>query len=145
MTQPPLAPGLQHSESIIVGPSHLVPQLDQSWPGLRDMPPVFATAMMIGFMEQTCIQALRGVLQPDQHSVGVHVDMTHIAATAPGMTVTAQVEVVAVDGRIVQFKVACHDNAGLIGQGTHKRAIIDVPRFMQKLQTKAKASLNNTR
>lgn len=139
MPPPPLPIGLTHSESMIVGPQHLVPAVAPDWPGLADMPPVFATAMMVGFMEQTCIQALRPYLARDQHSVGVHVDISHVSATAQGMTVTAQVELIAVEGKVLRFQVACYDTAGLIGAGTHQRALIDVPRFLLRVQSKAAA------
>jgi fluoroacetyl-CoA thioesterase len=58
-----------------VAPFHTVPEVDDSWPGFKDMPPVFATAMMIGFIEQTCIEALRPYLTAEQRTVGTHVDV----------------------------------------------------------------------
>lgn len=100
------------------------------------MPEVFATAMMIGFMEQTCIQALRPFLAENQHSVGTHVDISHVSATPVGFSVTALIELVEVDGRILTFKVSCQDDFGIIGEGTHKRAIIDVPKFLERLKNK---------
>ena len=51
--------GLRHSEAMLVEPKHTVPQVAPDWPGFADMPPAFATAMMIGFIEQACIQGLR--------------------------------------------------------------------------------------
>ena len=64
-----------------------------------DMPPVFATAQMIAFVEWTCVGALAPYLGPHQRTVGTRVEMTHIAATPIGMKVTAEVELVAIDGR----------------------------------------------
>jgi fluoroacetyl-CoA thioesterase len=52
------------------------------------------------------------------------------------MAVTARIELVSVEGRSLLFKVACHDEAGLIGEGTHRRAIIDAARFLEKLKVK---------
>ncbi|WP_024537952.1 thioesterase family protein [Comamonas badia] len=139
MNQPkPLQPGLRHTERMVVTPAHTVPQVG-GWPGFADMPPVFATAMMIGFMEQTCIQALRPYLAPGQHTVGTQVDMNHVAATPVGMAVQAEVELVAVEGQSLTFKVTCSDDAGLIGEGTHRRAIIDPRRFEERLAAKAAA------
>ena len=100
------------------------------------MPPVLATAMMAAFIEQTSIQCLRPFLSPEQHTVGIHVDVGHVAATPVGMKVTAEVELVEVDGKALLFKVSCRDEAGLIGEGVHRRATIDVARFMQRLQEK---------
>ena len=120
---------------MVVAPRHTVPQVCD-WPGFSDMPPVFATAMMVGFMEQTCIQALRPYLAEGLHTVGTHVDMSHVAATPVGMEVEARVELVEVQGKALVFRVACHDAAGLIGEGMHRRAIIDLQRFEQRLAAK---------
>lgn len=76
---------------------------------------------------------LRPYLQAGQHTVGTHVDVSHIAATPVGMRVTAEVELIGVEGKALHFKLACRDESGLIGEGTHRRAIIDVARFMQRL------------
>jgi len=137
MTQAYLAAGLIHSESLTVAERHTVPHVATDWPGFTDMPPVLATAMMIGFVEQTCIQALRPYLAPGQHTVGTHVDISHVAATPVGMTITATIELLKVNGRMLEFRVSCHDEAGLIGEGNHQRAIIGVERFLQKLVHKA--------
>lgn len=131
-----LVPGLSHSETMRVEARHTVPAVAPDWPGFADMPPVLATAMMVGFMEQTCITALRPYLQAGQHSVGTHVDMSHVAATPAGMTVTAVVELVGIEGRALTFRVSCRDDAGPIGEGTHRRAVIDVERFMGRLASK---------
>lgn len=129
--------GLRHQESVTVEARHTVPQVAPDWAGFTGMPPAFATAMMIGFIEHTCVQALRPHLTGSQRTVGTHVDMSHVAATPVGMGVTASVELIAVDGKALTFKVSCSDDAGLIGEGTHKRAIIDGERFEQRLQAKA--------
>lgn len=121
---------------MVVTPGHTVPQVGD-WPGFRDMPPAFATAMMIGFMEQTCIQALRPYLHPGQGTVGTQVEMSHVAATPAGVVVLAQVELVEVKGKSLTFKVACHDAAGLIGEGVHRRAIVDMKGFGERLAAKA--------
>jgi len=55
-------------------------------------------------------------------------------ATPVGMAVTARIELVSVEGRSLLFKVACHDEAGLIGEGTHRRAIVDAARFAETLR-----------
>lgn len=133
---PALLPGLRHSESMIVTSAHTVPEV-AAWPGFKDMPAVFATAMMIGFMEQTCIQALRPYLQAGQCTVGTHVDMSHVAATPVGMAVRAEVELLEVNARSLRFKVRCTDDVGLIGEGVHQRAIVDKARFEERLQAKA--------
>lgn len=96
--RPALQPGLCHSARMTVATQHTVPQV-AAWLGFADMPAVFATAMMVGFMEQTCIEALRPYLDAGQRSVGTHVDMSHVAATPMGMVVEARVELVEVQGK----------------------------------------------
>ena len=137
---PTLQAGLRHSERMIVARCHTVPELDRSWPGFTDMPPVFATAMMIGFIEQTCIEALRPYLTAEQRTVGTHVDVSHVAATPEGLSVIAEVELLSVEGRNLSFKVRCLDEAGVIGEGTHKRAIVNVDKFQQRVLEKKKGS-----
>lgn len=131
-----LQPGLRFESSQVVSEQQLVPNVAPDWPGFVGMPPVFATAMMIGFIEQTCIQALAPHLGPGQATVGTHVDVSHLAATPHGMRVTACVELVAIEGRALLFNVRCEDECGVIGEGLHRRAIIDTARFLQKLATK---------
>ena len=70
---------------------------------------MFATAFLVGFVEWTCIEALRPYLEPGQKTVGVHVDLSHSAATPVGMTVTAEVELIAVEGRKLRFKCSSQD------------------------------------
>ena len=60
--------------------------------------------MMVGFMEQTCIQALRPHLHTGQHSVGTHIEISHVAATPEGMTVTAEVKLVEIERRALTFR-----------------------------------------
>ncbi|AWH49101.1 thioesterase [Stenotrophomonas sp. SAU14A_NAIMI4_5] len=131
-----LQPGVRFEASQVVSANQLVPNVAPDWPGFVGMPPVFATAMMIGFIEQTCIQALAPYLDAGQATVGTHVDVSHVAATPQGMRVSAQVELVAIEGRTLLFKVRCEDEGGLIGECLHRRAIIDSARFLQKLATK---------
>ncbi|WP_206666255.1 thioesterase family protein [Agrobacterium tumefaciens] len=138
-TPPPLAVGLRHVERLLVAPLHTVPEIDDSWPGFRDMPPVLATAIMIAFIEETCVQGLRPFLDARQRTVGTHVDVSHVAATAVGMTVTAEIELTEIEGKSLLFRVTCRDEAGLIGEGTHRRAIVDIDRFMKKLGEKSAA------
>jgi fluoroacetyl-CoA thioesterase len=136
-TLPVLTVGLRHCERLVVAPSHTVPQVDPSWPGFKEMPPVLATALMIGFVEQTCVMALHPFLSAQQRTVGTHVDITHTAPTAVGMEISAEIELVEINGKSLSFKVRCLDNRGLIGAGTHQRAIIDLGRFMERLHDRA--------
>lgn len=125
--------GLIHQEKFLVTDRHTVPRVEPEWPGFTDMPGVLATATMIGFMEQTCIQGLRPFLNAGEHTVGTEVCMSHSAATLPGQFVKAIVELTHIDKRSLHFSVACFDERGLIGEGTHKRAVINIQRFMERL------------
>jgi fluoroacetyl-CoA thioesterase len=100
------------------------------------MPPVFATAFLVGFVEDTCVAALKPHLAPGQRSVGTHVNVSHSAATAVGMTATCEVELVELDGRKLKFKVLCTDENGPIGAGFHERVLIDLERFLARLEAK---------
>ncbi len=132
-----LFPGLTHMQTLHVDESLTVPSISKSFTGFRDMPPVFATAFMVGFIEWACVEALRPYLDSGEHSVGTHIDVSHAAATPVGMRVTATVQLIAVDGRKLRFKVSARDEFDLIGEGYHDRVVIDQARFMQRVSRKA--------
>lgn len=98
--------------------------------------PVFATPAMAALMEQAAYTSLAPFLEPGQGSVGTALTLTHLSATPVGLTVRAESEVTQVDGRTVTFRVAAYDQAGLIGQGTHQRVIIQEDRFLAKAERK---------
>jgi fluoroacetyl-CoA thioesterase len=109
-------------------------------PIIATMPKVFATGFMIVLMEWTCAQLLEPHLDAGEGSLGTHVDVSHLAATLPGMTVTADVEVAEVKGRKVVFKVRAHDGVDLIGEGRHERVVVAWDRFNAKVAEKAKSA-----
>ena len=117
MTIGDLKPGLRHSETIRVTDALAVPAQAQLFDPATEMPPVFATAQMIAFVEWACVHALAPYLAPGQRSVGTVVDMTHTAATPVGMTVTAEVELVEIDRRRLRFRASCRDEIETIGRG----------------------------
>jgi fluoroacetyl-CoA thioesterase len=139
MTLDDLKPGLRHSETLTVSEALSVPAQARHFDPLTEMPPVFATAQMIAFVEWTCVHALAPYLGPDQRTVGTKVEMTHTAATPIGMTVTAEVELVEINDRTLRFKVACRDEKDPIGEGFHERTVIDHARFMARLARKGGA------
>jgi predicted thioesterase len=96
---------------------------------------VYATPAMIALMEAAAIAAIDPLLPAGQASVGTALDIKHLAATAPGDTVRAQAEVIDVDGPRVTFRVAAWDSHKRIGEGTHTRFVIDLARFMERVQT----------
>jgi fluoroacetyl-CoA thioesterase len=136
MTLADLKPGLRHSATLTVGEALSVPAQARLFAPGADMPPVFATAQMIAFVEWTCVAALAPYLGADQRTVGTRVEMAHTAATPIGMNVTAEVELVEINDRILRFKVACRDEKDPIGDGFHERTVIDHSRFMVRLAWK---------
>ena len=133
MTLDDLKPGLRHSATIRVGVEHAVPAQGDLFDGKVEMPPVFATANMIAFVEWTCVAALAPYLTTHQRTVGTRVEMSHLAATPIGMAVTAEIELIEIDGRRRRFKVSCRDEVEPIGEGFHDRVIVDHDRFMARL------------
>jgi fluoroacetyl-CoA thioesterase len=131
-----LRPGLKHSAAIKVGEALAVPASGRLLGEIADLPPVFATANMIAFVEWTCVAALMPYLASHQRTVGTQVDMTHIAATPIGMKVTAEVELIEIDGRRLRFRASCRDEVEPIGEGFHERTVIDHARFMERLGRK---------
>lgn len=98
--------------------------------------PVFATPSMIALMEQAASSSLLPYLEEGQGSVGTLISVTHESATPIGMKVWAETEIAEVNGKQITFTVAAYDEAGLIGRGTHKRAVITVERFLAKTEQK---------
>ena len=99
---------------------------------------VFATPMMIAGMEETAAESLRPYLAEGKTTVGIEISVSHTAATPLGMKVTFKTEVTGVseNGKIITFKVSAFDEKELIGEGTHKRAVIDLSRFELKANAK---------
>ncbi|HEX6979894.1 MAG TPA: thioesterase family protein [Alphaproteobacteria bacterium] len=132
--------GLRHVQTLTVDEGLTVPRVSTAFGSFRDMPAVFATAYMVGFVEATCIEALKPYLAAHQRTVGTYIDMSHSAATPVGMKVTAEVELIAIEGRRLRFRVECRDEREVIGAGYHERAIIDAAKFMARVEAKARAS-----
>ncbi len=135
-----LMPGLKHSFSYKVPENKTVPYTYPESPIIAGMPKVFATGFMIVLMEWTCAQLLAPHLEAGEGSLGTNVNVSHLAATPPGMTVTVDVEVADVRGRKVVFNVRAHDGVDLIGEGQHERVVVAWDRFNAKVAEKTKAA-----
>ena len=101
------------------------------------MPEVYGTLMLVLDMEVTASEAIAPYLPAGWVSVGTEINVTHLAATPVGATVTVKATVTAVDSRGVTFAVESHDGVDLIGSGTHRRAPVEVARFMKRVAAKA--------
>ena len=97
---------------------------------------VYATPCMIALMEGAACNALEGVLVEDKTSVGIELNVSHIAATPVGMEVRAEAEIIAVEKNILTYTVTAYDEAGKIGEGTHKRAVVTAQKFLDKVYAK---------
>lgn len=97
---------------------------------------VYATPCMVALMEGAACEAISDAIPEGKTSVGTELNISHIAATPVGMQVRATAEVTAVEGSMVTFKVEAFDEAGKIGEGTHKRALVTTQRFLDKTYAK---------
>ncbi len=136
--KPTLKPGAKTRFEYKVPADKTVPHLFPEAHDFQLMPTVFATGFMVGLMEWTCMKVLEGHLEPGEGSLGIHIDVTHIAATVPGQVVTVEAECMGVAGRRVSFKISAHDGIEKIGEGKHERMIVPWERFVAKVNEKAK-------
>ncbi len=97
---------------------------------------VYATPCMVALMEGAACEAISNSLEEGETSVGIELNIAHTAATPVGMEVRAEAEVTAVEGKIITFTLRAYDEAGEIGSGTHKRAVINAQRFLDKTYAK---------
>jgi fluoroacetyl-CoA thioesterase len=134
--KPSLKAGLKHRFAYKVPENKTVPYTYPEAAELASMPKVFATGFMIILMEWTCVQAIAPHLDPGEGSLGTQVNVSHLAATPPGMTVTVDVELIEVIGKKLTFKVSAHDGEDLIGEGTHGRAVVAWDKFNARVADK---------
>ncbi|MBY0242752.1 MAG: thioesterase family protein [Burkholderiaceae bacterium] len=133
-----LQPGIKFEHTFTLPRSKMVPALYPEAEEFLAMPDVFATGFLVGFLEWACIRAINPHLDwPEEQSLGTHIDVSHVAATPPGLSVTATVELIAVEGRKLTFTVAAHDGVDLISQGRHERFVINKEKFEAKVSAKA--------
>ncbi len=125
-----LKPGIQYEHKYVVPASKTVPALYPESPEFVAMPDVFATGFLVGLLEWACIKAINPHIDwPREQTVGTHINISHEAATPPGLEVTATVEVIRVDGGKIVFAVEAHDDVDRIANGEHERFVIDKERF----------------
>jgi predicted thioesterase len=97
---------------------------------------VFATPALVALMESAACLALEGHLAAEQTSVGVRLDIAHLAPTPPGVEVRARAELIEVDGRRLKFRVEAFDQQERIGEGSHERALVDPQRLVARANAK---------
>lgn len=124
-----LTVGMRETFSFEIPETKTVPNLYPEAPEFVEMPEVFATGFMVGLMEWTCLKLLKPHLDEGEGSLGIHINVSHQAATPPGLTVTVEAECIAVNGRRATFRVEAHDGVDLIGKGEHERFVVKWDRF----------------
>jgi predicted thioesterase len=127
-----LAPGCTGSVSLTVTEAQTAPRLGSG------RAPVFATPALVALLEGAAVACVEEKLEVGQETLGIHIDVEHIAATPVGLTVTATAELVERDGRKLVFNVTAHDERELIGRGRHTRLIVDSQRFRAKVEAKGR-------
>ena len=125
-----MAPGLEGHAELVVGEEHTAPRIGSG------RVHVLATPVMINLMEAAALDAAENLIPDGYQSLGIRLDVRHIAATPVGMRVRAFATLIEVDGRTLEFRVEAHDEKELIGDGMHQRIIVNVGRFDQRVQAK---------
>ena len=125
--------GLKGWVDLTVGDEHTAPSIGSG--AIH----VLGTPVMINLMEAAALDAAEHLMPKGHQSLGIHVDISHVAATPIGMKVHATAKVTAVEGNRIRFRVEAHDEAEMIGEGTHERVVVKVERFDKRVQKKAES------
>jgi len=139
MTFPAIQPGLRGEVKLVVAAEHTAQHLGSG------AVQVFATPQMVLFMERAGVAAVDPLLPAGYRTVGVQLNVRHLAPTPIGFEVTVTAELLEVQGRRLTFRVEARDRSpnrpqvqgDLVGEGTHERAIVDVQRFSERVALKA--------
>ncbi len=123
-------PRLRGTSDLVVEPEHTAPFVGSGRIA------VLATPVMINVIEAAALAAVEHLLPAGHQSLGIHLDVSHTAATPVGLRVTASAEVVRVEGRTITFRVEARDEFEPIGGGTHQRVVVSVARFDERVQRK---------
>ena len=97
---------------------------------------VLSTPEMVRLVEHCALEGVQPFLQPNQNTVGMRVDLRHLAGTPVGMKVTARCTLVEIDRRRLVFRAEVHDELEKVGEGTHERFVVDVEKHLQRVQEK---------
>jgi fluoroacetyl-CoA thioesterase len=122
--------GLMGTAQLLVGPEHTAPFVGSGRIA------VLATPVMINVIEAAALAAVEHLLPAGHQSLGIHLDVSHVAATPVGLQVSATAEVSRVEGRTITFRVEARDEVETIGGGTHQRVVVSVARFDERVQRK---------
>lgn len=125
-----LIAGPSAKAGLMVGPEHTADRVGSGKIA------VLATPVMINVIEAAALAVVEPLLPAGHQSLGIHLDVSHTAATPVGLRIEAEAEIIAVEGRTVTLRVTARDPFEVIGGGTHKRVVVNVARFDQRVQAK---------
>ena len=132
-----LRAGLEGTFRYRVPDSKTVPHIYEEAADFQMMPSVLATGYMVALVEWACIELIKPHLDwPAEQSLGTRVDLSHTAATPPGLTVEVRTRLESVQDRKLVFAVTAHDGIDRISEGRHERHVIDAARFSAKVAAK---------
>ncbi len=132
-----LRPGLEGIFRYRVPESKTVPRIYEEAADFQLMPSVLATGYMVALVEWACIELIKPHLDwPAEQTLGTHVDLSHLAATPPGLTIEVKTRLASVEGRKLVFEVSAHDGQDTICEGRHERHAILAERFQAKVADK---------
>jgi fluoroacetyl-CoA thioesterase len=123
-------PGLVGELAFVVEPKHAIEFAEGG------MPAVLSTPNLIGLLERTARLAIAPLLDANERTVGIEIELRHIAPTPVGQTVTCTARVIHVDGREISFHLEARDAHEIIARGSHRRAVIRVQSFARRVQAK---------
>jgi len=123
-------PGQTGEVRFTVEPQHAIDFADAR------MPAVLSPPWLVNFLEKAGREALKPLLEDGENSVGMEIEVKHLAPTPIGQTVTCLARVIRVDDRVVDFQVEASDEVELIARGFHKRAVIEMDRFARRVAKK---------
>jgi len=133
--------GLEGRFRYRVPASKTVPRIYEEAADFQLMPAVLATGYLVALVEWACIELVKPHLDwPREQTLGTHVDLSHTAATPPGLTVEVHARLERVDGRKLVFAVSAHDGVDRICEGRHERHAILAERFVAKVEEKRRAA-----
>jgi fluoroacetyl-CoA thioesterase len=122
--------GAVGEQRFVVGPQHAIDFADSG------MPAVLCTPWLIWFLEHAARAAVLPWLEPGESTVGLEIEVRHIAPTPLGQAVTCTARVVHVEGRRITFQLEAHDEHELIARGVHKLQVIHVEGFAKRVRGK---------
>lgn len=125
-------PGMTHELKVKTRPE------DSAQKFYPHLPDVFATPFLAGLMERVSAELINMHLKPGEQSVGISMDLKHMAATPLGMEIVVKTQVTAVEGRKLTFRLEAFDEVEKIGEATHERFVIQADKFNARVAEKAK-------